>query len=230
MGRSLAFLLCFFLVAGTQDRHRLVFSQKIGTDWTYGSGWMNFVAISSDGTTVAANGNLAGNTTGGLGLWTFPGGEFLRSVAGSPLAISPDFRYLATDKDVLDLRNGKTIFPIPHEFYAGAFSPSGEYVALRGASKGRHTQITVLRTADGSTVASFGTRYVSAVAFHPDNRTLASGHWNNVTLWDARTGVRLALLMSPRRPPDPKGYNRDGRYIYGLAFSRDGTHAGRGVR
>jgi WD40 repeat protein len=29
--------------------------------------------------------------------------------------------------------------------------------------------------------------------------------------------------MSPPRPPDPNGYDRDGRYIYGLAFSRDGT-------
>jgi WD40 repeat protein len=29
--------------------------------------------------------------------------------------------------------------------------------------------------------------------------------------------------MSPQRPEDPTGYNRDGGYIYGLAFNRDGS-------
>src|SRR5262249_16013686 len=70
---------------------------------------------------------------------------------------------------------------------------------------------------------SFGSRHTLALAFHPDNHTLASGHWNNVTLWDVRTGARLSLLMSPLRRVDPTGYNRDGRYIGGVGFSRDGT-------
>jgi len=186
---------------------------------------MNFVAISSDGSKVAANGNVHGNAAGALGLWNFPAGEFLRSIAGEPRAISADFRYLATETSVLDFESGKTIFPVSHESSVGAFSRNGDYVALisTSPSKGKHTQITVLKTADGAAVASFGTRYTAVVAFHPDNRTLASGHWNNVTLWDVRTGARLALLMSPQRPPDPTVYDRDGRYIYGLAFNRDGT-------
>jgi WD40 repeat protein len=122
------------------------------------------------------------------------------------------------------LQTGNPIFRVTHESYAGAFSPSGEYVALTGArSKAMPKRIAVLKTADGSTVASFGTRFAASVAFHPDNRTLASGHWNNVTLWDARSGTRLALLISPQRPADPGGYDRDGRYIYGIAFSHDGA-------
>jgi hypothetical protein len=104
MGRLLVVLLSLLVAAGAQDRPRLVFSQKIGTD-SDDSRWMNFVAIRSDGSTVAANGNIPGDTTGGLGLWTFPAGEYLRSVAGAPLAISADFRYLATETSVSGRRS-----------------------------------------------------------------------------------------------------------------------------
>ncbi|MGA3261812.1 MAG: hypothetical protein ABSE35_23280, partial [Bryobacteraceae bacterium] len=71
---------------------------------------MNFVAISSDGLTVAANGNVPGGNAPELGLWTFPAGEYLRRIAGTPIAISADFRYLATENSVLDLRTGKPVF------------------------------------------------------------------------------------------------------------------------
>jgi hypothetical protein len=65
MGRSLLVVLSFLLVAAPQDRSRLIFSEKIGTD-SDDSRWMNFVAISSDGSKVAANGNVPGKA-GGLG-------------------------------------------------------------------------------------------------------------------------------------------------------------------
>ena len=181
MSRLLLLLLSLFLTAGAQERPRLILTQKIGTDWQpEDRRWMNFVAISSDGSKVAANGNAAG----ALGLWTFPAGEFLRSIAGEPLAISADFRYLATETSVLDIESGKTMLPIPQESHAGAFSPSGDYIALisTSPSKGKPTRIGVWKTADGSAVANFGTRYTAVVAFHPDNRTLASGHWNNVSM------------------------------------------------
>jgi WD40 repeat protein len=229
MTRSVPVLLFFVLPAIAQDQPHLVFSHVIATDWQPGAHrWMNFVAISSDGRTVAANGNVPGGKAGALGLWMFPTGEYLRSIAGDPAAISLDFRYVATESSIQDLQAGKNIFQISRQqdiLRNAAFSPNGEYVALvegGNAGEGKRAQIIVLKTADGSLTSSFGTRHTKALAFHPDNQTLASGHWNNVTLWEVRTGARVALLMSPQRSVDPTGYNRDGRYISGLGFSRDG--------
>jgi WD40 repeat protein len=59
------------------------------------------------------------------------------------------------------------------------------------------------------------------VAFAPDNQTLASGHWNNVTLWDFRSGAKLALLFTARHVY-PASYSRDGSYVCGIGFSHDG--------
>jgi WD40 repeat protein len=208
----------------------LVFGHKIGAGWKpEANEWMNFVAISSDGSTVASNGNVPGNKDGGVGLWTFPAGEYLRSIAGrGPLALSMDFRYLATQTSVLDLQTGKSILRIssqPDRFGSAAVSATSEYVALaksRRAAKNKLGQISVLRMLDASVMSSFCTRYTGSLAFHPDGHTLASGHWNNVTLWDVRTGVRLALLIGVQRPVDANGYQRDGRYMCGVGFSRDG--------
>jgi WD40 repeat protein len=207
----------------------LVFSQKIGTDWKPEvNEWMNFVAIISDGSIVAANGNVPGGKSPEVSLWAFPGGRYLRRVAGAPIAISADFRYLATDRSVLDLQTGKSVFQISRgqdTILGAAFSSAGDYVALvggRGIGRGKHGQIAVLRTVGASVVSDFCTRYTGSLAFHPDGHTLASGHWNNVTLWDVRTGERLALLVGGRRPVDVNGYQRDGRYMCGIGFSRDG--------
>jgi WD40 repeat protein len=224
MTGSVPTLLLLVSVAMAQAPH-LVFSHGVATD---GQRWMNFVAISSDGRTVAADGNTPAGEAGALGLWTFPEGEYLRSIVGTPSAISSDFRYFATETGVQEVETGENIFQIsgqPYIFRRAAFSPSGEYVALvagGNGGNGKRPQIIVLKTADGSLTSSFGTRHTKAVAFHPDNQILASGHWNNVTVWEVRTGARLALLMSPRRTIDPTAYNREGRYISGLGFSRDG--------
>jgi Tol biopolymer transport system component len=141
---------------------------------------MNFVAISSDGATVGSNGNVSGGKSGELSLWTFPAGQYVRSFAAAPLAISADFRYLATETGVLDLQTGKSIFQITQHsdtVATAAFSLNGEYVAVvggRSIGKGLRGQITVRRTANGSVVSSFCTRYTGALAFHPDGRTLAA--------------------------------------------------------
>jgi WD40 repeat protein len=213
-----------------QASPRLAFSHRIGHDWRdeapQSTHWMNFVAISDDGQTVVSNGDvpgIPGATGSAVGLWTFPSGEFLRSAAGHPMTISADFQYLATQSGVWNLRTGRETFHVAGQadiVTGAAFSPTGAFVALVGTHA--QAQISVLNSVDGSTISSFGTRHAQAVAFHPDNQTLASGHWNNVTLWNAHTGARLALLTSPPRSVDPTGYHRDGRYIIGLGFSHDG--------
>jgi len=206
---------------------RLVFDHKIGTDWEGNGEWMSFVAISPDGRTIASDGDNQGGPFARLGLWSFPGGEHLRSAGDQPLAISPDFRYLATETGIVDLqaRVPPTKVPRQTRLYANAgFSPSGEFVAFVPVRSGKERRrIIVFRTADRSVVARFGTRYAASLAFHPNKQILASGHWNNVTLWDLRSGDRLALLTYIPRPTRADGYYRDGRYICGLGFSRDGS-------
>ena len=52
---------------------------------------------------------------------------------------------------------------------------------------------------------------VDALAFSPDGATLASGTWDEVTLWGVETGQHLSTL---------KGHEHR---IFSLAFSPDGT-------
>jgi WD40 repeat protein len=190
---------------------------------------MSFVAISSDGRTVVGDASVLLKEEDHLGFWTFPDGKFLRSIDGVPAAISPDFRYLVLEKQILDLQSGKPILSVAHKkdtLGAAAFSADSELVAVNASPhlvKG--SQLTILRTAGGAVLSSFGTRFVCAMAFAPDGHTIVTGHWNNLTLWDVQTGERLALLMSPPRevdPGDPDGYWRDGRYLGAVAVSPDG--------
>jgi len=211
----------------TNAQPHLVFDHKIGSEWSGNNQWMSFVAISSDGSTIASDGNIPDPTPDRFGLWKFPEGEFIHSVAGRPLAISSDFHYVSTETSVADLI--KTPPPTPESrqqrvYDCAAFSPNGELVALvcgRSEKKSR-LQITVSRTADRSLVTQFSKRFTASLAFHPNGEILASGHWNNVTLWNVRTGSQLALLTHVPRPKK-NDYDRDGRYIYGIAFSPDGN-------
>ena len=204
----------------------LVFDHKIGTEWPLdSSAWMSFVAISFDGQTVMGDA-VVRPSDGHLGFWTFPDGKFLRTIEGVPVAISRDFRYLVLENQILDLKFGKPILVVPHKqdtLESAAFSANGELLAVKASPhivKG--AQVAILRTADGSVVSSFGSRFICAMAFAPDGQTIATGHWNNITLWDIQTGKRLAVMMSPPRKVDPERYSRDGRYLGAVAVSADG--------
>lgn len=205
---------------------RLVFDHKIGVDRPVDSNrWMSFVAISSDGQTVAGD-SIISFGEGNLGFWSFPSGKLFRSIDGFPLAISPNFRYLVLQKQILDLLSGKPILTVAHKqdtLDAAAFSADSELMAIKASPhlmKG--SQVSILRTAGGSVVSSVGTRFICAMAFAPDGHTVATGHWNNITLWDVQTGERLAVLMSPQRKVDPERYWRGGRYLGAVAVSPDG--------
>ncbi len=221
--RLLYLLLLLSPISGGGGPKSLGLSHKIGADREDGPyQWMNFVAMSADGKTVASNGAVPGGVAG-MGLWTFPEGKFLRSVPGSPRRLSPDFRFLAAEDRVLDLSANRPSYQLSgthHLWTETAFSPSGEYFAFTAyltSGKPDSPRITVVRTSDGSVVSRFGKRHTAALAIHPDNRTLASGHWDNVTLWDLRSGERLALLA---------GF---GRYVYGIGFSGDGRFLAAGT-
>jgi WD40 repeat protein len=212
--------LCAAGASAADAKPALVFSHKIGQDWPYEQpNWMNFVAISADGKTVASNGRLPEGHSGPIGLWSFPEGKFIRAVDVFVSAISPDFSLIVADKGLLELSSGK-----PVARFAGgspaAFSPDGKYLAFnppKPEGKAHVPSIRVIRTADGALVSQFGTRYTRALAVQPGNQVVASGHWDNVTLWNLSTGERLALLA---------GFER---YVYGVAFSQDGRYLAAGT-
>lgn len=203
--------------AARDPARALTFRSRIGVEST---GWMSFVAFSPDGTRVASEGGIpdfrGDPSAQPLSFWSFPAGRFLRSSAFRPLALSRDWKMLATDDAVVDVDSDRPLFPIPSQFGKAAiatFSPDGKYLAY--VPQGRPTMymmhMVVVSTADGRSVSDFGTRSTGALAIHPDSRTLASGHWDNVTLWNLQTGERKALL---------RGF---GRYVGGIAFSKDGS-------
>ena len=208
--------LCLPAVANA-ERNVLTFEKKIGVGGQSGwSGWMSFVAFSGDGRMVASDGPAGPNdATRGLTFWSFPAGHFIKSLGFPPRSISPDWRFYASDHAVVDVESGTPLISLTEtdgERALSTFSHDGRYVAVStngGRSDG--TRIRIVRTADGSVVSRFGRRTVFSMAFHPDSERLASGHWDNVTLWNALTGQRMALL---------RGF---GRYVYGIGFSADGT-------
>jgi len=206
-------LLIVFSAAGADDtKPRLLFSHKIGLDWPANSPfWMNFVAISADGASVVSNGQTPNGDVRGLGLWAFPDGKFIRAAPGGVL--SGDFKLIATARDLLALGSGRRVAPLAEGYRFGAFSPDGKYFACirdRWLAPERGASISVARTSDGSPVRKFGTRFTTVLAIDADNQTLASGHWDNVTLWNLLSGERIGLLA---------GF---GRYVSGVAFSKDG--------
>ena len=189
---------------------------KIGVDFREGSyEWMSFVAFSPDGTMVASNGGVSGAAGDGLSIWSFPAGTYVRSLRHRPWALSSDWRLMVSEDALIDMSNDRPLFALGRDGTKVAearFSPDGQHLAFVADKPpdDSHQVIRVVRTADGQVTSRFGRRHTSALAYHPNNVTLASGHWDNVTLWDSLTGRREALLC---------GF---GSYVYGVAFSKDG--------
>jgi len=94
----------------------------------------------SNGSTVAAD--VPHVESGGTGFWTGKAG-----------------RYTAKS-------------PRGSEYSYAEFNQAGQYVAVVRqpvTGKPQTGPITIIRTADGSVLAAFGSRYTASVAFHPDH-------------------------------------------------------------
>jgi len=188
--------------------------KRIGVGWQTGKwGWMSFVAFSPDGTMVASDAPASRvDVSGGLTLWSFPEGRLIKKLPGQPTAISNDWKYYATSHDVREMEAGRSVISVGASVYPiYAFSPDSRLLAETStghATRGPH--ICIVELASGKQVRAFGKHDGFSIAISPDGETLASGHWDAVTLWNMSTGKPEAVLRGM------------GRYVDALAFSKDG--------
>jgi WD40 repeat protein len=211
---ALGMLLLFVPGIAHSESRALKFEKEIGVGWQAGRyGWMSFVSFNRDGTMVASDGpTVPDDLSGSLTLWSFPEGRLIKRVPVRPTAISNDWKYYASYHGIAKMETGKALISLGDSVFAVfAFSPDSRYAAESSSRQGiRDSHIRVVELASGSQVSAFGKHAAFAIAMSPDGMTLASGHWNIVTLWNMFTGKRLAEL---------RGF---GRYVKGLSFSRDG--------
>src|SRR5262249_11874408 len=122
---------------------------------------------------------------------------------GSPVAFSPDGRYLVAYFEtlyVMDATTGQNIHPLQGHtsvIHGIAFSP--DPAPARLASAGRDGTIRVWDVRTGKQIVDpLHTEFPTSVAFSGDGRLLASGSEDrSVRVWDARTWTLLEKLSDP---------------------------------
>lgn len=210
-------LVAFLQVApgvAQQQSGVLKFDGEIGIGFRLGDyrGWMSFVAFSPDGTMVASDGPASpDDVSAKLTLWSFPDGRLVKRLPEEPRAISRDWKYLATDKGVIELETGKPVVSLGKDVSATqAFSPDSRYVVESIGGRWHGPSIRVVELSTGKQVSAFGHSGARSMAISPDGSTLATGHWGAVILRNMFTGEKLGEM------------NGASRYVAGLSFSRDG--------
>jgi WD40 repeat protein len=166
-----------------------------------------FITFSPDGSKIAS-------ATGGRAIKlndVATGSEFLtlapdRGMLVSSLAWSPNNRLIASgvmeikaglNANSIDLNSSAILFPL--KLWDVSSAGGRELFSLNG-----HTSI------------------VTAVAFSPDNRLLASGSVDaSVKLWDTATGQEVLTLAGHTQPINALAFSPDGNYI--VSGSEDGS-------
>lgn len=180
--------------------------------------WVGCVAISSDGSSLAAGSmhHSLSVTNTSDGHSRFRREEHADAVTA--VAWSNDGRFLATGSadatvKLWDARVGKpvgTISQLRGAVTALAFSNDGRFLAAAGVD----LSIRIFRIADGELIKMmFGhTKPIESIAFHPNNWLFASASRDGtVGLWNAAKGIGNVRIEVSTRP------------VSCVAFSPDGT-------
>jgi uncharacterized protein (TIGR03067 family) len=200
------------------------------------------LAFSPDGRTVASAG-MAGydpNTRRErveVKLWDLATGKEKSSLEGHSgqvrsLAFSPDGKFIASaanEVKLWDLSTGKAAALFDGQrgqVFCVAFSPDSKLIACgtgTSASNGQPSggELKLWDVVTGKEKASLKAPmvWVSAVAFSPNGKILASGDvYGDVFLWNMETGKRTATLQAF----NPKGREEDINGVLSVAFTPDG--------
>jgi WD40 repeat protein len=210
-----ALVICFIIPIALGQTPSLELLKPIGVAWNTNQwAWMSFVAFNDKGDEVASDGATdPKDISGELSFWSFPEGRLIRKFPVKPTAISGDFKYYATYHSVGDLTTGRTLVSFGDDTYATfAFSRDSHYLAeSAGKNAPKGEKIRVLDLPSLRQVSAFSRSSAQSIAISPDGVTLASGHWDAVVLWNIQRGKPVGVLS---------GF---GRYVRGLAFSKDGS-------
>ncbi len=182
------------------------------------AGKLRLLAISPDGTRVAATAYNLQDANHQMQVCDMTSGKILFSAPGAALAYSPNGRWLAVraeDEKTVLLLNAQT-----HEtaakfqghdklVYSATFSPD----SCRLASCSQDGAVRLWQIGSDACQELPGhTDEVFAVAFHPDGKRLATaGRDQAIWIWDVARGEVLARLP---------GHTA---YVWSLAFSPDGA-------
>jgi WD40 repeat protein len=187
---------------------------------TFGTGSLNTIAVTPDGKSVVAGGDV------GMFLWDAESGALFSKSLGIGgvvwIAMSQDSKYILTsgwgsDTRLWERETGKCLrviqLPSDNWVTCGALSADGKY-ALIGLWDPGTTCLFDMTT--GNAVQTYaGHTKVSSVAISPDGTQALTGYEDGTAhLWDIKSGKTLHSLHASWYEP-----------IYSVAFSPDGKTA-----
>ena len=163
--------------------------------------WVNSVAFSPDGNTLAS-----GSNDDTIRLWDVQTGDKRITIKGhtgevNSVAFSPDGNTLASGSDdrtirLWDVQTGaerSTITGHTHWVYSVAFSPDGN--TLASGSEDGTIRLWDVQTGEERITITGHRNWVNSVVFSPDGNTLASGGFDDtIRLWDVQTGEESTTL------------------------------------
>ena len=203
-------------ISSQGEAAELTLVKKIGVANSQSINWTSFVSFSPDGRMVVSDRDDRDGSSS-FSFWSFPSGRLIKTEHGNLKALSKNWRYYLSNDSVVERKTGKSVMTVATGA-SGEFSQRGNYFAELLPDKDSHgPKIRIIKVAGAIQVSVFDSHPPFSVAFSPDDKTIAAGHWDSVKLWNARTGKRLAVL---------RGF---GRYVTSIAFSPDGKRLAAGT-